>query len=141
MTSSAIWKAAVLSLHPVEEHSDVADVIVDGGNADRFAVIPSAVRTVLALGEVVDIEGVLTPHHQIVNVLADHILCDFIHSVNLQFIRQPTTEQMEGLFIAAHGSFTQLGATAIKHKFIGKPSKSLFLRQKILLFIGGIQTQ
>ena len=92
MTSLAIWKAAVLSLHPVKEHSDIADVIVDGGNTDGLAVIPSAVRAVFALGEVIDIEGVLTPHHQIVNVLADHILCDFIHSVNLQFIRQPTTE-------------------------------------------------
>ena len=30
---------------------------------------------------------------------------------------------MKGLFIAAHGFFTQLGATAIKHKFIGKPLK------------------
>ena len=49
----------VLPFHPVKEHSDVADVVVDGGNADRLAVIPSAVRAVLALGEVIDIEGVL----------------------------------------------------------------------------------
>ena len=48
---------------------------------------------------------------------------DFIHSVNLQFTEQPTTEKMEGLRIAAHGFFTQLCAAAIKHKFIGKPLK------------------
>jgi hypothetical protein len=30
---------------------------------------------------------------------------------------------MEGLFVAAHGFFTQLSATAIKYKFIGKPLK------------------
>ena len=41
-----------------------------------------------------------------INVLADDILCNLIHSVNLQFIGQPTTEQMESLFIAAHGFFS-----------------------------------
>jgi len=50
-------------------------------------------------------------------------LCNLIHSVKLQLFRQPTTEKMEGLFIAAHGFFAQLGAAAIKHKFIGKPLK------------------
>ena len=57
-------------------------------------------------------------------------LCNFIHSVNLQLIRQPTTEKMEGLFVAAHSFFTQLGATAIKHKFIGKPLKNQILHTK-----------
>ena len=113
----------VFPFHPVKEHSDITDVVVDGGDAYGLAVIPSAVGTVLALGKIVDIEGVFSTHHQIINVLADHILCDFIHSVNLQFIGQPTTEKMEGLLIAAHGFFTQLCTTAIKHKFIGKPLK------------------
>ena len=43
--------------------------------------------------------------------------------VDLQLVGQPTTEKMEDLFVAAHGFFKQLSATAIKHKFIGKPLK------------------
>ena len=57
-----------------EENPDVTDVVVDGGNADRLPVISSAVGVILFLGEVIDIEGVLAPNHQIVNVLADYVL-------------------------------------------------------------------
>ena len=44
-------------------------------------------------------------------------LCTQIHRC------KPTTEKMEGLFVAAHGFLPQLGAAAIKHKFIGQPIK------------------
>jgi hypothetical protein len=45
------------------------------------------------------------------------------------------------LLISALGLFTQLWATAIKHKFIGKPLKILTFYAKILLFIGVKSTQ
>ena len=84
------------------------------------------IKTRGSFGEMADMEGVPT----VVNILANQGRCDFIHSVNLPFIGQPTTEQMEGLLIAAHGFFTQLCATAIKHKFIGKPLKILTFKTK-----------
>ena len=101
-----IFADNVLPFHPVKEHPNVADVIIDGGDTDRLAVVPPAVRVVLFLGKVIDIEGVFTTGLQIVNVSADNIFRNLVHSVNLQFIRQPTTEKMKGLFIAAHGFFS-----------------------------------
>ena len=124
-------------MQPVEKDANVADVVIDGCDTDWFSIIAAAVRIVLFLGKIVDIESVLSTHHQVINVAADDILRDLIHSVNLQFVRQPTPEKMEGLLIAAHGFFTQLGTTAINHKFIDLPIKIQTNHDKTpLIFIG-----
>lgn len=44
-----IFTDYIVPFEPVEEDPDVANVIVDRGDADRLAVVPSAVRVVLFL--------------------------------------------------------------------------------------------
>ena len=56
--SHGVLSDDVVPFEPVEEHTQIANVIVDGGNADRFAIVPSAFGVVLFLRLIVDIEGV-----------------------------------------------------------------------------------
>ena len=60
MSGSASLRLPIFPFHPIKEYSDVANVIVDGGNADRITIVPSAFRVVLFLRLIVDIEGVLS---------------------------------------------------------------------------------
>ena len=60
---------------------------------------------------------------EVTNVVPDDRLCNFINSSNVQLFQTPTLEQPQRLLVTLHGFWAQLGATAIKHKFVGLPVK------------------
>ena len=127
----------VLPLHPVIENPDVTNVVVDGGNADRLPVIPAAVWMVGFLLAFHSVEGVFSSFLEVTNVMPDDRLCNFINSFDVQLFQTPTLKQPQRLLVTLHGFRSQLGATAINHKFIDLPIKIQTNHSKTpLIFIG-----
>ena len=127
----------VVSIQPVEEHTKIADVVVDGGCGNRFAEVTAAVWMVCFLLAFHSVEGVFSSLLEITDVVTDDRLCNFINSSNVQLFQAPTLEQPQRLLITLHGFRAQLGATAINHKFIDLPIKIQTNHAKTpLIFIG-----
>ena len=67
--------------------ADDVKLLLDGSLRDRKdgggALDTVSQAVVLFLGEIVDIEGVLSTLLEIVNVLPNHILCDLVNAINL----------------------------------------------------------
>ena len=127
----------VVPIQPVEEHTKIADVIIDGGRGNRFAEVTAAVWMVRFLLAFHRIEGVFSSLLEITDVVTDDRLCNFINSSNVELFQAPTLEQPQRLLITLHGFRAQLGATAINHKFIDLPIKIQTNHAKTpLIFIG-----
>ena len=127
----------IVPIQPVEEHTKIADVVVDGGCGNRFAEVTAAVWMVCFLLAFHSVEGVFSSLLEITNVVTDDRLCNFINSSNAQLFQAPTLEQSQRLLITLHGFRAQLGATAINHKFIDLPIKIQTNHDKTpLIFIG-----
>ena len=75
-----------------EKHTQIADVIVDGGNTNRFSEVSASLRVVLIFREIVDIEGVFSSLLEVIDVLANHVLCDLVDAINFKFVAQPSLE-------------------------------------------------
>lgn len=82
----------IVPFEPVEEHPQIANVIVDGGDADRFSEISAAFRVVLFLGEVIHIEGVLSTLLEVGDVSANQVFGHLVNAINFMFIATPPLE-------------------------------------------------
>lgn len=92
----------VIPFKPVEEHTQIANIVVNGGNADGLAIVPSSFGVVLFLRLVVDIEGVLASLLEIVDVLSNHRLSYLVYCENSQFLCTPSLKEAKGLFVTRH---------------------------------------
>ena len=127
----------VVPIQPVEEHTKIADVIVDGGCGNGLAEVTAAVWMVCFLLAFHCIEGVFSSLLEVTDVVTDDRLCNFINSFDVQLFQAPTLEQPQRLLVTLHGFWAQLGATAINHKFIDLPIKIQTNHAKTpLIFIG-----
>ena len=65
-------------------------VIVDGSDTDRFSVVSASVRIVLCLREIIHKEGVFSSLLEVIDVLANHVFCDLVYTINFKFVAQPS---------------------------------------------------
>ena len=79
----------VVAFQIVEEHPQIADIVVDCGGADRLAEVPPPFWVVDCLLLIVGIEGVFASFLEVKNVSADHILIDLIHGADTLFFFTP----------------------------------------------------
>ena len=70
-------------VHPIKEDPQIADVVVDRANADRFAEVSASVGEVLLLALVVAVERVFPSLLEIVDVVTNDSFCDLIHINNV----------------------------------------------------------
>ena len=82
----------IVPFEPVEKHTQIADVIVDGGNADRFSEISASLRVVLIFREVIDIEGVFSSLLEVGDVSADQVFSHLVYAINFMFVATPSLE-------------------------------------------------
>ena len=91
--------------------ADDVKLLLDGSLRDRKdgggALDTVSQAVVLFLGEIVDIEGVLSTLLEIVNVFSDDRLSHLAYCENSQFFGIPTHKQTKGLFVTCHRFFTQ----------------------------------
>ena len=85
-----IFANHIILFQPVEEYSDVANIVVDCGDADWFAIIPSTIWIVLFLRKIIDIEGVFSSLLKVIDILANQIFCDLVDAINLIFVGTPS---------------------------------------------------
>jgi len=88
-TLHRIFLDDVVAFKVVEEHPQVANVVVDRDGADRFSEVPPPFRVVYCLLLIVGIEGVFAPLLEVKNVSAYHILIDLIHGTDTLFFFAP----------------------------------------------------
>ena len=82
----------VVPFKPVEKHSQITNVIVDGGDTDRLSEVSASLWIVLYLGEIIHKEGVFSSLLEVIDVLANHVLCDLVDAINFKFVAQPSLE-------------------------------------------------
>ncbi len=89
----------ILDLQPVEENTEIANVIVDCAYADRLSEIAAAIWIILFFSFVIAIERILPPRLKIVDVPANHRLRDFVYIVDPHFLFAPALKKSKRLFI------------------------------------------
>lgn len=127
----------IVPFEPVEEHSQIANVVVDCGDADRFSEVSAAFRVVLILREVVDIEGLFSSLLEVGDVAANQVFSHLVHAINFMFVATPSLKESQCLLVRIHGSFSQLGTPTINHKFVDLPVKIITFHRKTLLICWG----
>ena len=85
-----ILNHGVVPFEPIEKHTQIADVIVDGGNADRLSEISASLRVVLIFREIVDIEGVFSSLLEVGDVSADQVFSHLVYAINFMFVATPS---------------------------------------------------
>ena len=60
--------------------------LVDGGNTDRLSEVSASLWIVLYLGEIIHKEGVFSSLLEVIDVLANHVLCDLVDAINFKFV-------------------------------------------------------
>ena len=88
--SLLVWD--IVPFKPVEKHSQITNVIVDGGDTDRLSEVSASLWIVLYLGEIIHKEGVFSSLLEVIDVLANHVLCDLVDAINFKFVAQPSLE-------------------------------------------------
>ena len=85
-----VFMGRQLIIIPVEEGSEIADVVVDGGNADRLTVVASSFGTIGCDAIFVGIKAVLTSFLQITDVMTNGCFSHFVRGRNVLLLRCPT---------------------------------------------------
>ena len=80
----------IVPFEPIEKHTQIADVIVDGGNTNRFSEVSASLRVVLIFREIVDIEGVFSSLLEVGDVSADQVFSHLVYAINFMFVATPS---------------------------------------------------
>ena len=123
----------IVPFKPIEKHSEVTNVVVDSSHTDWFSEISTPIWMVGFLLGFHSIEGVFPSALQIGDIAPNDWFSHLVYSKDFEFLNAPAFKKSEGLFIAFHGFFSQLGAAAINHKFIDLPIKIITFHAKTLL--------
>ena len=73
----------ILNFKPVEEHAQIADIIVDRANTDRLAEVPSPIWMVDFLLLIIAVKGVLPSFLKVIDVPSDDSLAHLVYCFNL----------------------------------------------------------
>lgn len=113
---------------PVEESTEIADIVVDGGNADRLSEVSAPLRVVCLFLLFIGVEAVFPPFLEVADIVPYGLLTHFLRGGDTCGFHGPTFKKTQGLVVACYGLSSQTAALAVVQILADVEIKVMFYR-------------